>query len=84
MNAGKLTTTKGMLSKKSIHLSFLQKKNPLFRNFFILWSHESQIMEVLNHSNLVKFRESIKARNKIYIVTELVEGKDLLEYVKEK
>lgn len=84
MNADKLRTTKDTQLKKLILSNFLHKRNPLFRNFCILSSHESQITEVLDHANLVKFRESIKARNKIYIITELVEGKDLLEYVKEK
>ena len=41
-------------------------------------------MSRLDHTNLLKFRESIKAKNKIFIITELVEGKDLLEFVKEK
>lgn len=32
---------------------------------------------------IVTFKESIQTKNKIYIVTELVEGKDMFEYVKD-
>ena len=41
-------------------------------------------MSGFDHPNLLKFRETIKAKNKIFIITELVEGKDLLEFVKER
>lgn len=41
-------------------------------------------MSDFDHPNLLKFRETIKAKHKIYIITELVEGKDLMEYVKDK
>lgn len=40
-------------------------------------------MNVLNHPLLVYFKESIQTKSHLYIITELVKGKDLFEYIKE-
>ena len=40
-------------------------------------------MTVLSHPLLVYFKESIQTKTHIYIITELVKGKDLFELVKE-
>lgn len=40
-------------------------------------------MAVLSHPFLVGYKTTIQTKTTIYIVTELVEGKDLFEYVKE-
>jgi serine/threonine protein kinase len=39
-------------------------------------------MSVLNHPLLVHFKESIQTKTHLYIVTELVKGLDLFEYIK--
>ena len=41
-------------------------------------------MSVLSHPFLVQYKKTIQTKTTIYIITELVEGKDLFEYVKEK
>lgn len=40
-------------------------------------------MSVLSHPLMVYFKETIQTNNNIYIVTELVKGKDLFEFVKD-
>ena len=40
-------------------------------------------MTVLDHPLLVSFKESIQTKTHIYIVTELVKGKDLFELVRD-
>jgi serine/threonine protein kinase len=40
-------------------------------------------MSILSHPILVSYKESIQTKTHIYIVTELVEGKDMFEYVKD-
>ena len=40
-------------------------------------------MSVLSHPLMVHFKETIQTNNNIYIVTELVKGKDLFEFVKD-
>lgn len=72
VNARKKKTIKDMLWRKSILSDSLMKKNLSFRNFCQLLRHESNIMGRFDHPNLLKFRETIKAKNKIYIITELV------------
>ena len=39
-------------------------------------------MQVVDHPLLLEFRESIQTRTHIFIVTELVEGVDLYDFVK--
>ena len=41
-------------------------------------------MTVLNHPFLVQYKNTIQTKTTIYIITELVEGKDLFEYVKDQ
>ena len=40
-------------------------------------------MTILSHPLLVFFKESLQTKTHIYIVTELVKGKDLFELVKD-
>lgn len=40
-------------------------------------------MKILSHPLLVYFKESVQTKTHIYIITELVKGKDLFELVKE-
>lgn len=40
-------------------------------------------MTILSHPLLVFFKESIQTKSHIYIITELVKGKDLFELVRE-
>ena len=40
-------------------------------------------MTILSHPLLVFFKESIQTKTHIYIVTELVRGKDLYELIRE-
>lgn len=46
-------------------------------------AHESMIMSVMSHPYLVFFKESITTKTHIYIITELVKGKDLFDFVKD-
>lgn len=73
------TINSDMPWRKLIHSSWLISKNLSYRNIlYLLYRHESNIMSDFDHPNLLKFRETIKAKHKIYIITELVEGKDLM------
>lgn len=45
--------------------------------------HESQIMKIVSHPLLLEFKESIQTKTHTYIVTELVNGKDLFEFIKD-
>ena len=40
-------------------------------------------MTILSHPLMVSFKESIQTKTHIYIVTELVNGKDLYELIRE-
>lgn len=40
-------------------------------------------MQIISHPLLLEFKECIQTKTHIYIVTELVNGKDLFEFVKE-
>lgn len=40
-------------------------------------------MTILSHPLLVFFKESIQTKTHIYIITELVKGKDMFEFVKD-
>lgn len=40
-------------------------------------------MTILSHPIIVTFKETIQTKTNIYIVTELVEGKDMYEFVKD-
>lgn len=41
-------------------------------------------MQVVSHPLLLNFKESIQTKTHIYIVTELVQGTDLFDYVRRK
>lgn len=41
-------------------------------------------MQIVSHPLLLEFKECIQTKTHIYIVTELVKGIDLFEFVKEK
>lgn len=49
---------------------------------FTLFRHESSIMQIVSHPLLLEFKECIQTKTHIYIVTELVKGKDLFDFVK--
>jgi serine/threonine protein kinase len=40
-------------------------------------------MSVLNHPLFIFYKETIQTKTHLYIITELVKGKDLFEYVRE-
>jgi serine/threonine protein kinase len=40
-------------------------------------------MKVVSHPLLLEFKECIQTKNHIYIITELVKGRDLFDFVKE-
>ena len=44
--------------------------------------NESEIMKIIDHPQIVKYKETIKTKTRIYIVTEYIAGEDLYEYVK--
>lgn len=46
-------------------------------------SHESAIMRVVSHPLLLEFKETVQTKNHVYIVTELVRGKDLFDFVRD-
>lgn len=41
-------------------------------------------MQVVSHPLLLEFKECIQTKTHIYIIMELVDGKDLFEFVKEQ
>nr|CAD79353.1 cGMP-dependent protein kinase [Paramecium tetraurelia] len=45
--------------------------------------NEKQVLELLNHPNLVCFRRSFKDQNYIYLLTEYVKGKELFHVIRE-
>jgi len=59
------------------------KLKELLGMLFLNLSHESSIMSVMSHPLLVFFKETIVTKTHIYIVTELVKGKDLFGLVKD-
>jgi serine/threonine protein kinase len=40
-------------------------------------------MQIISHPLLLEFKESIQTKTHIYIIMELVNGKDLFEFVKD-
>ena len=40
-------------------------------------------MQIVSHPLLLEFKECIQTKTHIYIITELVKGRDLFEFVKE-
>jgi serine/threonine protein kinase len=40
-------------------------------------------MQIVSHPLLLEFKECIQSKTHIYIITELVKGKDLFEFVKD-
>lgn len=53
------------------------------RTLLFIFSHETDIMQIFSHPLLVQFKHSIQTKTHLYIITELCEGKDLLEFVKD-
>ncbi|CAD8086198.1 unnamed protein product [Paramecium primaurelia] len=45
--------------------------------------NEKQVLELLNHPNLVLFRRSFKDQNYIYLLTEYIQGKELFHVIRE-
>ena len=44
-------------------------------------NREIQILEILNHPNILQLYETIISEKNIYIITEYIEGKDLFHYI---
>lgn len=40
-------------------------------------------MRVISHPLLLEFKETIQTKNHVYIVTELVRGRDLFDFVRD-
>jgi 5'-AMP-activated protein kinase catalytic alpha subunit len=40
-------------------------------------------MQIISHPLLLEFKECIQTKRHLYIITELVKGKDLFEFVKD-
>lgn len=45
--------------------------------------NERQVLELLNHPNLVSFHRSFKDNNYLYLLTEYVKGKELFHVIRE-
>jgi len=62
---------------KEINLADLPKdvKDKIF--------HEAQLLAKINHENVVKLYDTYYLEDKIYLIIELVQGKNLVEYVNE-
>jgi len=45
---------------------------------------EVRILQMLDHKNIVKFKEVIESSNKINLILEFAEGISLLKHLKEK
>lgn len=43
--------------------------------------YETEMMRFLNHPGVVKFIEKIEIKTHLYIITELVKGGDLFDYI---
>ena len=41
-------------------------------------------MRIINHPNIIKYKETILTKNSIYIITEYIPGEDLFQYVKRR
>ncbi len=46
--------------------------------------NETEVMKFLHHPGVIKFKETIETKTHIYLVTELVQGGDLLNYINGK
>lgn len=73
--------------EKSTHKTFalkvidIEKLTPQGRKAI---SNESETMKILNHPQIVKYKETIHTKNFEYIITEYIYGEDLFEYVKKR
>ena len=63
-------------------LTEASKKNIMY--LYGQFSHEINIMKVMNKLSIVRFKEHFETKTHLYIATELVKGVDLFEYVVEK
>ena len=62
----------------------VQHKEKDFNNGLKDFLYEAEILEKCEHANIVRFYEKFEAYGTAYIVMELVEGKDLSEYLKRR
>ena len=47
-------------------------------------NNESETMKILNHPQIVKYKETIRTKNFEYIITEYIYGEELYHYVKKR
>ena len=88
-----LTTTlgKGTFSKvklgihlptnKKVAVKILSKNKIKDQEDLSHINREIQILEILNHPNILQLYETIISEKNIYIITEYIEGKDLFHYI---
>jgi calcium-dependent protein kinase len=48
------------------------------------FNKEIEILKSLDHPNIIKIYEIFKGKNNIYVVQELIEGKDLLDEINDR
>ena len=53
----------------------LLSKNPYFKR------NETEILKILHHPGVIKYKETIETKTHIYIIEELFKGMELFEYV---
>ncbi|CAD8064694.1 unnamed protein product [Paramecium primaurelia] len=78
---GKDTKTQEIVAVKIINIKGNEKQNEQMRK---LCENESQIMQRLQHPNLVKFHSFQRTQNNIYFIMEFCEGGTLDSYIAKK
>ena len=57
------------------------EKFKLSREEKLMLSHETEIMKLLNHSCIIKLKETLENKTHLNIITELVKDGDLFDYI---
>ena len=68
-------------TNKKVAIKILSKNKIKDKEDLIRINREIQILEILNHPNILRLYETIISEKNIYIITEYIDGKDLFNYI---
>ncbi len=71
-------------AKKTVHAVKIINKSALTTEDMTLLTNEINILSMLSHPNIIHMSEFVDEKNKLYIVTELVEGGELFDRIVRK
>ena len=70
-------------SKRTVAIKILEKKNLNIQEINMI-HNEIEILKICQHPNILKLYDIIENHEKIYIITEKIEGPDLFTYLENK